>query len=388
MGDRQLAVLGVIAIAGLVGGAGLTALAVLTFVTAKGGGGDVMTLVTALGVAIGEFVLAAFVLVPAILLLRAVSILSKPVPMRTPPSLQSRVITGVAAAAVLFGWMAPAALTLRTESASSLDAAFSTIAIGIGLVGAATAFAARDLLIRPLGVVMLVMPLLSLSLPLWASGQMAAYQGRLADQAARLADQAAERAHFEERFAEILQGPTIEEVAAEVGDIDGWRLLGGGVTPMYRGDNHLDRQETLTDLAGSAVRFALVAQCTADFDGGELLGATTVFGRREANGDPQDSRSLESPVIPCDGQVHVDVSDAVVLPAWDAVTLAGAGRDWELVMTYVVIRADPSVAGERSESTYADYGARWIMFVTPEPAPPAQPLLTTLAAHLAPLRPR
>jgi hypothetical protein len=381
MGNRQLTVLGVFAIVGLVGGAGLAALAVLTFVTARGGGGDVMVMVTILSVALGELVLAAFVMVPAALLLRAVSILSKPDPARSPPSLQSRLITGVAAAAVLFGWMAPAALTFRTGSALSLDATFSAIAIGIGLVGAATAFAAKDLLARPLGVVMLVMPLLSLSLPLWASGQMAAAQGRQADFAA-------ERAHFEERFAEILQGPTIEEVAAEVGDIDGWRLLGGGVTPMYRGDNRLNRQEALTDLGGSAVRFALAAQCTADFDGGELLGATTVFGRRQANGDPQDSWSLESPVVPCDGQLHVDVSDAVVLPAWDAMTLAGAGREWELVMTYVVVRAAAPVATRRSELTYPDTGVRWIVFVTPEPAPPAEPLLASLAAHLAPLRPR
>jgi hypothetical protein len=269
-----------------------------------------------------------------------------------------------------------------------LDVTFAIIAIGIGLVEAACLFAASGLLDRPLGVVMIAIPLLSLGLPLWASSSIAEQQARQAGQQARQAEYAAERAHMEERFAEILQGPTVEELAAQVGDVGRWRLLGGGVTPTERGDRGLDRQDALTDLGGLRVRFALVAQCTADFDRGELLGATTIFGRREANGEPLDSRSLESPVVPCDGRLHLAVSEAVVLPEWDAATLAGAGRDWLLVMTYAVIREAPPVTRPRSELIYPDSGARWLVFVASEPVPSVEPLLTTLSAHLAPLRAR
>jgi hypothetical protein len=281
--------------------------------------------------------------------------------------------------------MLPAALTFRSGSAASLEVTFAIIAIGIGLVEAACLSAASGLLDRPLGVVMIAVPLLSLGLPLWASSSFAGQQAR---QQASQAEFAAERTHFEERFAEILQGPTVEELAARVGDVGGWRLLGGGVTPIERGDRRLDRQDALTDLGGSRVRFALVAQCTADFDGGELLGATTIFGRREADGEPLDSWSLESPAVPCDGGLHVAVSETVVLPEWDAATLAGAGRDWLLVMTYVVIHDATPATGARSGLIYPDSGERWLVFVAPEPVPSVEPLLATLAAHVAPLRAR
>jgi hypothetical protein len=388
MGDLELAILGVIAMLGLLGGLGLAAIGVLSLLAVKGGGGGGLFTLYALGVAVGEFVLAGVVLVPAALLLRALSIHGRSVAGRMPAGLLHRALTGVATGAVLLGWMLPAALTFGSGSAASLDVTFSTIAIGIGLVEAACVFAASGLLDRPLGVVMIAIPLLSLGLPLWASSGIAEQQARQAGQQARQAEYAAERAHMEERFAEILQGPTVEELAAQVGDVGDWRLLGGGVTPTQRGGKVLDRQEALSDLGGSPVRFALVAQCTADFDGGELLGATTIFGRREANGEPLDSRSLESPVVPCDGQLHLAVSEAVVLPEWDAATLAGAGRDWLLVMTFVVIQDAWPVRSPRSGLIYPESGERWLMFVAPEPVPSVEPLLTELAAHLAPLRAR
>jgi hypothetical protein len=381
MSDLQLAILGVIAILGLLGGVGLAAVGVLSSIAVKGGDGGGLFAVYAAAIAVGELVLAGVVIVPAALLLAAVSIQSQSVTERMPASLRHGALTGVAAGAVLLVWMVPAALTFSSGSAPSLDGTVATIAIGIGLVEAACVFAASTLLDRPLGVAMLVIPLLSLGLPLWASSSIAGQQ-------ARQADYASERAHFEERFAEILQGPTVEDLAAQVGDVGGWRLLYGEVTPMQRGDRTLRRQEALTDLGGSSVRFALVAQCTADFDGGELLGATTIFGRRQANGDPLDSWSLDSPVMPCDGELHVAVSEAVELPDWDAATLAGAGRDWELVMAYVVIRDAPPVASPRSGRIYPESGQRWLMFVAPEPVPSVEPLLTTLASRLAPLRAR
>ncbi len=379
MGRRLLTVLGTIAAIGLIGGVLLAALGVLTAVQVRGG--SVLGWVTALSVITGELLLAAVVIVLAALLLRAVSVLSAPRSTRAPASLARRVVTGVAAAAVLSSWSAPAALTLGAQSPQSLDVTFSMLGVGIGVVAAATAFAARDLLVRPLGVVMLLLSLLSVGLPLWVSSSIAESQGRQAAYAAA-------QAHFEERFAEVLQGPTIEEVAAGVGDVGGWRLMGGGVSPMQRGTNRLDRQETLTDLGGSRVRFALVAQCTADFDRGQLVGATTVFGRRQANGDPLDSWSLESPVMPCDGRLHVDVSEAVGLPAWDAATLAGVGRDWVLVMAYVVVGAGGPVPSGLAGSMFGNSGERWLVFVAPEPTPPVEPLLAAVGAHLAPLRPR
>jgi hypothetical protein len=379
MGDRRLTVLWMIAVFGLIGGVLLAALGVVTLVQASGF--SVFGWLTALSVATGELLLAAVVTVLAALLLRAVSILGAPGSGRAPASLRRRVITGVAAAAVLSSWIAPAALTFSAGSSARLDVTFSMLGLGIGVVAAATAFAARDLLVRPLGIAMLLLSLLSVVLPLSVSSNIAESQGR---QEAYAAGQA----HFEERFAEILQGPTIEEVAAGVGDLGGWRLLAGGVTPMQRGSTHLDRQDSLTDLGGSVVRFALVGQCTADFDRGQLVGATTVFGLRQANGDPLDSWSLESPVVPCDGSLHMDVSDAVSLPAWDAATLAGAGRDWELVMTYAVVGQAQPVVNQRPESIFGDSGERWLVFVAPEPTPPSEPLLATVGAHLAPLRPR
>jgi hypothetical protein len=385
MGDLEAGVLTLIAAAGLVGAVALAALGFLTLLAARGGGGDVMWMLAALSVAIGELLLALVVIVPAVLVLRAVSILRGPGSLRSPARPRDRVIAGLAAGAVLLAWMAPAALTFSSGSPASVDVTFSTIAIGIGLVEAAAAFAAFGLLHRPLGMAMLIIPLLSVSMPLWVSSSRAEQQAHLARSEAQMA---AERAHFEERFAEILQGPTVEELAAQVGDVGDWRLLGGGVTPMERGDRQLDRQEVLTDLGGAGVRFALVAQCTADFDGGELVGATTVFGLRRAGGEPLDANSLESPVVPCDGRLHLEVSDAVALPAWDAATLAGAGRDWALVMSYVVVDATAPVASRRSEMIYPDSGVRWLIFVAPEPAPSADPLLATMAAHLAPLRPR
>jgi len=381
MSDLELAILGVIAILGLLGGVGLAAVGVLSSIAVKGGDGGGLWAVYAVAIAVGELVLAGVVIVPAALLLAAVSIQSQSVTERMPASLRHRALTGVAAGAVLLVWMVPAALTFSSGSAPSLDGTVATMAIGIGLVEAACVFAASTLLDRPLGVAMLVIPLLSLGLPLWASSSIAGQQ-------ARQADYASERAHFEERFAEILQGPTVEDLAAQVGDVGGWRLLAGEVTPMQRGDRTLRRQEALTDLGGSSVRFALVAQCTADFDGGELLGATTVFGRRQANGDPLDSWSLDSPVMPCDGELHVAVSEAVELPDWDAATLAGAERDWDLVMAYVVIRDAPPVASPRSGRIYPESGQRWLMFVATEPVPSVEPLLTTLASRLAPLRAR
>lgn len=387
MGELQVVVMTLIGLAGLLGGAALAAIGVLTLVSAGDGDGNVLSMVAALGVAVGALTLALVVIVPAVLVLRAVWILGRPGSVRSPASPRDRVITGLAAGAVLVGWMVPAVLTFNSTSASSLDVIFSTIAIGVGLVEAAAAFAARGLLRRPLGVAMLVIPLLSLTLPLWASGILVEEQARQARQAQSAAEYAADRAHFEERFAEILRGPTVEELAAQIGDVRGWRLLNGGVTPMERGSRRLDRQEVLTDLGGVRVRFALVAQCTADFDGGELLGATTVFGPRRADGEPLDSRSLESPVVPCDGRSHLDVSDAVALPVWDAGTLAGAGSEWELVMTYVVVHATAPVASRRSDLIYPDSGARWLIFVAREPTPSAEPLLATMASHLAPLRP-
>ena len=379
MGSRLLTVLGTIAVVGLIGGVLLAALGILTAVQVRGG--SVLGWLTALSVATGELLLAAVAIVLAALLLRAVSVLTAPRPARAPASLGRRVVTGAAAAAVLSSWIAPVALTFGAGPPQSPDVTFSMLGVGIGVVAAATAFAARDLLVRPLGIAMLIAPLLSMVLPLSASSSIAESQRR---QEAYAAGQA----HFEERFAEILQGPTIEEVAASVGDAGGWRLMGGGVSPMQRGTNRLDRQETLTDLGGSRVRFALVAQCTADFDRGQLVGATTVFGRRQANGDPLDSWSLESPVMPCDGQLHVDVSDAVVLPLWDAATLAGVGRDWILVMAYVVVGAGQPIPSGLAGSNFGNYGERWLVFVAPEPTPPVESLLATVRAHLAPLRPR
>jgi hypothetical protein len=58
------------------------------------------------------------------------------------------------------------------------------------------------------------------------------------------------------------------------------------------------------------------------------------------------------------------------------------------VMSYVVVQAAAPVASQRSEMIYSDSGVRWLIFVAPEPAPSADPLLAAMASHLAPLRPR
>lgn len=376
MAAWELTVLGVIAIGALVGGIALGGLGALTFLAA-GGSGNVLGMIAALSIGLGELVLAAFTIVAGALLLRAVRALGKPGAVSSPGGLSAGVFTRAVAAAVLVCWILPAALTSRDESTAGIDAALATVAIGVGLVEAAAAFAARDLLRRPLGVLMIAVSLVSVVLPLWFSSTVAAYQGRQDAYAA-------ERAHFEERYAAILGGPTIEEVAAHVGEVGGWRLLGGSISPMERGQRVVDQQGSVADLGGKAVQFALVAQCTADYDGGQLTGFVSIFGNRRANGDPVDGQEIEFDVVPCDGQLYLRRSDTFVLPEWDTFTLARPGG-WELVMAGGVVTDATPVAGEHLARFYADSGARWLVFVTPQPSAPVDPLLVAVGARLAPL---
>ena len=296
-----------------------------------------------------------------------------------PASLRRRLVSGGAATTILLCWLAPAALTFG-GSVASIDRTFAFIGIGLGIVNAAAAYASRDLLGRPLGVAMLSVSLVTVVLPV-------AEASAFADAQNRRAAFAEARRHYEARFAQILNGPTIADVAAAVGDVGAWRLLGGGIAPIEDADERFEQREGLFDLAGQSVRFALVAQCTADFDGAQLTGGASLFGRRDSNGNTDEYRNVDFPLVPCDGQLHVAQSEAVDLPEWDAATLAGVrSGSWEVVWFFPLVTG--SRPPSREASPFADYGERWLLFAAPEPAPPIAPLLEAGTPRLDPLRPR
>jgi hypothetical protein len=222
---------------------------------------------------------------------------------------------------------------------------------------------------------MLIAALLTLAIPLLESQV-------LIEAGTRRAQFASDKAHFEAHFAQVLNGPTAEEIATAVGDVGPWLLLSGSAYPMNRADPFFDRSERVADLAGRTVRFAFVGQCTADTEGAELLGYGQIWGTRTTDGNPLDSSNIDFATIPCDGELHVVTADAVDLPAWDGRTLEGAKRrDWMLVGAGAVLT--PRV---ETGSNFATYGNRWLVFVAPDPAPSTEPLLQAVAAHLDPLR--
>lgn len=375
MGERQRSILGVVAAIGIAGGLLGILIGFGTIIVASGA--EELGAAIGLGLGIAIAVLSGVALLPALLLRRGLAALGSAEPGTSPPGPWRRVVAGIATAGVLLCWLAPAALTVVAGiGAPGLDRTLAFVAIGLGIVAAATAWASRDLLGRPLGALMLGVAVLSVALPLGESRLLLENQNR---QNAF----AAQQSRFQERFGEILAGPTPDEIAAAVGDVGAWRLISVGVSPMFRAQELVDNQQRLVDLPGQAARFAIVAQCTAQYGGAQLTPYVNIYGRRDATGTPADGQDLELPLVPCDGMLHVIESASVILPDWDAGTLAGVARgDWLLVGSGGIVPAGDGSGA----SSFIDHGERWLVFGAAEPAPSIDPLLEAVAAQLHPIR--
>ena len=168
------------------------------------------------------------------------------------------------------------------------------------------------------------------------------------------------------RYADMIDGPSVGEIVAAVGEVGSWRAVAGGFQPFVRSDEWTGSQGPVADLSGRTVRLAVFVQCWIEGDRGEVQVDVTDY----------DLGSLWSTRFGrCDGTMQELVSDPVKLAAWPEGRLAAARaheRDLIAVGAMPVTADGARPAGE--------YAVRSIIFVSIDPATSVDALTASVTA--------
>ena len=295
----------------------------------------------------------------------------------------SRALTAVVLI-VAVAWLSPAIAALvvvAVTGAWALSSGTDIVvlsALGVGAVVVAGAWVARALPDRPIRQVLVLLVLASAIVPAWETAVIAPslnppwYVRQSAE--LRQSTQDAERAEqerFRERYADILDGPTLDDLAARLATIGSWRLASIGMGPdgtscgsssgcSGASGRSLPFWERVGELGGGPVRFLLVGQCWVEDDAGRLISRVI---------SPEGAwPHTELEISSCDGAVQVAVSAPVQLPSWapeEVQAMRARDQSFVILGSFADDRdAAPGLPEERAE--------RWAIFVSPDPPEPPE----------------
>jgi hypothetical protein len=278
-------------------------------------------------------------------------------PAEPPPTARARTVsTGLAVLAFAIA-ASPIVLTLIVPAlfgpaALPSDTGFvALVALALGGLSVSAAWLTRHPAARAASGGLLVAVIVAPALiQLWVTSQTIAFatQYRANQEASEL------RAT---RYADIIDGPSVGEIVAAVGQVGAWRPVNGSVYPYLRSDEWLGSQAPIADLSGRSARFVLYVQCWVDGDPGEIY--ASVY-------EPEQGILWSARLGRCDGTMQVVVSDVIALPRWTADRIAAArSRDQDLLG----VTASPIATGEPMVGGH-DSAVRWVAYVSADPPTP------------------
>jgi hypothetical protein len=313
----------------------------------------------------GGILIAVFVLGGLVLWLAARAVRTAgeegPPPTRFTQSVSTGLAVAAGAAAAAPAIAAVTAATLvGPEAVMSGTELVAVIALGLGILSIGAARILRHPEARAaVGVLLVVVIVIPAVIQVWATAQ-------IVDAAVRYRTNAEQVQRRAVRYADLADGPSVGELVAAVGTVGSWRAVTGYAHPYLRYDEWIGDQGPVADLAGRTVHVSILAQCWVEGDPGELYATVTDYD----GGLDQTARFGR-----CDGTMQVLVMGSIELPLWSTDRVAAARRHDRYLLGVLV---QPVAAGR--DGLPGENAIRFVVFVSPDPATPADDLTEAVTA--------
>jgi hypothetical protein len=306
-------------------------------------------------------------LAPGLLLRRAANVIREAGPDLPATTPRSRRTSNVVLAITGIAWLTATAVL---AFGGRLDTIVLVLNAGGALLCVTSTWASRYLPGRALAVGLVAVAVLGSGVAAWEASSTI-------DDMNRRAAFAAERQGYEDRFAPIHGGPSAGAVKDAVGTVGTWRPITGGTFPERMDDDWpYEAKDGLADLAGQTVRFAVVGQCWVEAGEGTLQPVVWLAVARDARDDLRMDQ-LTVPPLPCDGEVHaVTVAPMPLADLFDLASPLTERQEW------LTGAAGVGISNLPSGMDGAEHAARWLLFVSPEPASDVAELSAAVAAIL------
>lgn len=268
----------------------------------------------------------------------------------------------VAAAGITLAPLAVAVLAPTLYGSDSLPSDTGTVVVIMFALGVLSVSAARLLrhgaALGNAAALLVAVLLVPAAIQVWVTTEMVQTGTRHAASEAELRVRT-------DRFADLINGPSVGEIVAAVGSVGTWRPMGGGLEPALISDEWRPDQRPVADLTGRQARFAVLAQCWVKNDPGGL--SLTVH-------DFASGTMLNTQFGRCDGTLQTFVTDPIQLPEWSDQRLAEARASERDLLAVTASAATSRGARPVAEIGEVAAALRYVVFVSAEPATPSSEL--------------